>query len=364
MKKFLVIILFIGLILPAAARAAAPANQETLILLLQQLVQKLQAQLLLLQSRPPLPTLSGQPPAVISPNGGESWTIGTSRLIRWQTDYTNTAVNLWLVPSVVTGSIPAYAVFSGAPNTGLYVWPAGKLLSGANAPAGSYRLRVCYFYPFNLCDESDAVFTLTVGAPTSELKILSPAGGETLTRGQERAIEWQGNGNGSLAINLINTANNWPYLLAAQAPNTGSFSWTVGQTAYDLIPPNGDYRLQICYFGSAVCAKSGAIKIVSPAGQTPSLVVLSPNGGERAARGANLAITWRAVGVETVSIFLVRAAYPNLPVRTIAVSLPAAAGAYNWVVPTALLAGGDYLIKITSLQLPLGDLSDSAFSVF
>lgn len=268
-----------------------------------------------------------------------------------------------LIPSPAS-SIPFYLVSPSLPNSGFYTWPAGRLASGVNAPAGSYRLRVCYFYPVNLCDESDAALTLVSPTPAAELRLLSPNGGETLTRGEPREISWQASGRAALVVSLINTASNLPYLVASQAPNTGFLSWTAGQTAYGVIPPDGEYRLQICYFGSAVCDSSdGSIKLVSPADQTPSLTILSPNGGERAPRGLNLTITWRAVGIETVSLFLARGAYSNVPVRTIAVSLPASAGGFNWIVPTALLAGSDYLIKITSSQLPAGDTSDLTFSI-
>ena len=284
-------------------------------------------------------------------------------MLRWQTDYTNAAVNIWLVPSPSSGGgqIPVYSIASAAPNIGVYTWPVGRLLSGANAPTGAYRLRVCYFYPFNVCDESEGVLTLANPPAASDLNVLSPAAGEIWTRGETGEIRWQGSGGASVTLTLLSSAN-VAYLVSGQTPNSGSFTWRVGDTALGVLPPDGDYRLRICYFGSTVCT-STVVKLISPIGQTPSFTIISPNGGERLTRGENLTITWRAVGLDAVSLFLVHANYPNVPVRTIAVSLPAAGGAYTWTVPTALLAGSDYQIRITSAQVPAGDLSDGVFSV-
>ena len=126
----------------------------------------------LTQSLTPTP----QSITVTSPNGGESWTVGTSQNITWTSAGTHPVGNINIDYSIDSGTNWT-SVVTGTPNDGTYSWTI------PNTPSTNCLVRV---REIDDCptDTSNAVFTIvaavleTVSAPTTPS---GPASGTTGT---------------------------------------------------------------------------------------------------------------------------------------------------------------------------------------
>lgn len=95
----------------------------------------------------------------------------------------------------------------------------------------------------------------------------------------------------------------------------------------------------------------------------PALCLLTPNGGESWARGAQQVIRWSVAGDagDQARILLLR---DGLTALAIARSAPVAAGEFRWTVPADMAKGNRYRLRIVSRQHPgLLDDSDGPFSI-
>ncbi|MBN2346628.1 MAG: hypothetical protein JXO51_09595 [Candidatus Aminicenantes bacterium] len=94
---------------------------------------------------------------IVTPNGGETWRLGSEHEIRWQSSNVSGNVRLELVRynDRTLGVIRDNQSASGSLS-----WEAGKY-SGNTAPPGKYLLRVRSMADHEIFDESDAPFDLT-----------------------------------------------------------------------------------------------------------------------------------------------------------------------------------------------------------
>jgi hypothetical protein len=112
---------------------------------------------------------------VISPNGGESWQIGTTQTIKWSSNIVSIPENpvnydislIPYYPPCVPGTVcvaPSIAPFTIAVGvTGSsYGWSVGKMTNlDTLVPDGSYTVRVCQSGT-NTCDSGDSSFTISI----------------------------------------------------------------------------------------------------------------------------------------------------------------------------------------------------------
>jgi len=91
-----------------------------------------------------------------SPNGGESWRLGTEHEIKWTSHFLGGKVMLQLYrhPCCAVGLIA-----DNLPASGSFSWKAGKYL-GNFAPQGQYNVRVVSMENYTVSDISDQPFTL------------------------------------------------------------------------------------------------------------------------------------------------------------------------------------------------------------
>jgi hypothetical protein len=88
----------------------------------------------------------------------------------------------------------------------------------------------------------------------------------------------------------------------------------------------------------------------------PTITVTTPNGGETLRPGSSVNLTWSDNLAENVRIELYKG---TTLAQTIATS-----GLYNWVLPTNLVYGSDYKLRITSVtDGNISDFSNQAFSI-
>ena len=94
---------------------------------------------------------------------------------------------------------------------------------------------------------------------------------------------------------------------------------------------------------------------------TPSITIISPNGGENWTQRTAHNITWTANGVSNITIYLV-SDNSSEPWHQIA-HIPASSGTYPWTISDSAYSVGNYKIYITAGDGNTADFSDGHFAI-
>ncbi len=241
-----------------------------------------------------MPSANNDTPRVLvsSPNGGETWNIGSSHAITWSAtdsggvtsyaiDYSTDAGTDWIAVQPQT---------NGNPLTFNWLVPA--------TASGNCLVRVLAWDPSGNIgsDVSNAAFAIVspdIIPPAVALS--SPNGGEQWYSGSIHPITWSATDSAGVASCAIdystNSGANWIAIQPQTNGNPLTYAWTVPATpssnclarvrAWD---PSGN-------IGSDV--SNAAFAIAAPPDTIPPVVaVTSPNGGEKWRAGMNRYIRW------------------------------------------------------------------------
>ncbi|MFA5033140.1 MAG: Ser-Thr-rich GPI-anchored membrane family protein [bacterium] len=276
-----------------------------------------------------------------SPNGGESWTTGSTNPITW----TSAGITGYIKIELYKGGVLNKTIISSTSNTGTYNWAVGTQAVGTD-----YKVKISSVSAPTIWDESNANFT--VAAPT--ITVSTPNGGESWFGGTTNPITWTSSGlSGYVRIHLYK-GGVYKSIITNCVSNTGTYNWAIPTTQ----AMGTDYKVRvISYTNAAVYDESNANFTVAGAGIT----VTSPNGGESWGRGNVYPITWTSAGVTgNIKIELYKAGAFKMTI----ISSTANTGTYNWTIPAAQLVGTDYKIKITSASnIAITDQSNANFSI-
>jgi PKD repeat protein len=156
-----------------------------------------------------------------SPTGGETWIAGAAKDITWTSEGDISAVTITLSTDAgATWQIVA----ANVPNTGAYKWTV------PNAVSDKCLIRIAVALNNKIADASDSTFTIV----TPSLAIASPNGGENWVAGTSQNINWTTIGSIShVKLEYALDDNMTWRLIAEHVRNSGSFSWTVPDTASD-----------------------------------------------------------------------------------------------------------------------------------
>ena len=157
---------------------------------------------------------------VISPNGGEIWTVGSTQSVTWSS--TGTVGNVKIEYSFNNGSGWSTMVSSTA-NDGNYSWTV-PAVSSSNCKV---RISETDGDP---SDTSDSVFSI-VTSSNPGITVTSPNGGEKWAVGSRHTITWTTSGNvGNVKIKYsLNNGSSWTTVVSS-SDNDGSYSWTIPNT--------------------------------------------------------------------------------------------------------------------------------------
>ena len=144
--------------------------------------------------------------------------------------------------------------------------------------------------------------------------------------------------------------------VATDAPNIGSFVWTVPTG----LAVGGNYTVKIRANDDKTC-KDFSDAAFSVAKAPCTLQLTSPNGGEAVERGSQIAITWSGtLPGGTVKLVLFKAGTKH---SVIAADVPNT-GSYAWNVPGKLPIASNYKIRVlATADNTCRDFSDAAFSI-
>jgi hypothetical protein len=162
--------------------------------------------------------------SVTSPNGGESWAIGSQHAITWSSANFSQNVQIEFNRSYPSGTWEV--ISSSAANSGSYTWT----LAGSTSSLA--RIRVRGTTSPTVGDTSNANFTLAPsGGGSGTITISTPNGGETARLNVFYPIRWSSSGLSSSSTVRIQINRNYPTglweNLNYSAVNSGSYSWPV-----------------------------------------------------------------------------------------------------------------------------------------
>ncbi|MGD1117908.1 MAG: leucine-rich repeat domain-containing protein [Dehalococcoidales bacterium] len=272
---------------------------------------------------------------VTSPNGGESWVVGSSHVITWSSAGITGNVNILLSRD---GGISWATVISNTPNDGTQSW-------AVTGPATSQaRIKVVSVSNPTVFDISDANFNIV-----QSLTLTLPNGGESWMAGTNHVITWSSAGiTGNVNILISRDGGTSWTPVISNTPNDGTQSWAVTG------PATSQARIKIVSVSNpAVFDTSDAnFNIVQ------SITVTSPNGGENWKIGSTQTITWDSTGVSQVRIDISRDG--GVTWSTI---IPTAQsnGHLSWKVTG--LASSHARIRIVALGGSVFDISDADFNI-
>ena len=281
---------------------------------------------------------------VTSPNGGEYWTIGSTREITWTTPTTtteNVKIILYYYDYQNPGGYSEITIAESAPNNGSYEWTV------PNISSDRCLITIQHPSPLIQSDLSDANFTIS-DPPSITMGI--PNGGEEFYPGSQYPIAWMTGGIiGNVSIDYsIDGGNSW-ISIAENVPNNDYF-WTVPNT------PSANCLLRVIDPVLSVTDTSDAVfTILSPS----TITVTAPNGGESWEGGTAQNITWTSTGTIN-NVKIEYSTNSGSSWNTITASTTNS-GSYNWTVPNTPFT--NCLIKVSDVDGPAVDQSNAVFTI-
>lgn len=189
---------------------------------------------------------------VSSPNGGESWTAGSTRNIAWNSSNLSGSVKL----EYFNGS-SWVTISAGTSNDGFEAWVVPDVATS------QARVRVTAVSDPGAQDQSDGAFSI-VSPLSPTVTVTSPNGGESWSGGSTRTITWTSSGvSGPVRIEYsLNNGGTWT-VVANSIANDGSENWVVPSS------PTTQARIRVSMTdGSAQDVSNAAFTITGAAGDS------------------------------------------------------------------------------------------------
>ena len=155
---------------------------------------------------------------VTTPNGGESWSAGSTYTITWDEENAGSYVKIYLYDS---GSLDS-AISTYTSNDGSYSWSIPSTQTGSSA----YKIRVQSYSDSSIYDDSDSSFTIE----RSTLEVTTPNGGESWNAGSTYNITWDEENAGSYVKIYLYDSGSLDSAISTYTTNDGSYSWSIPST--------------------------------------------------------------------------------------------------------------------------------------
>ncbi len=285
---------------------------------------------------------------ITAPNGGESWSVGSSHNITWsktgtltgnmKLEYSTDNGGSWLVGNLITNSVLASA--------GTYAWTL------PDSPGVQTLVRATQVDDTSVTDTSDGAFSIK-----GQLILTAPNGGETWVVGEGRDVEWTRIGSiANVRLDYsINSGSTYPNQITASTPASNeSYTWTIP----DAIGTGLKVKVTDANDSSVNDVSDAVFEIKG------SLTVTAPNGGETWVVGNSQNVTWTKTGtIANVMLeYATNAFLDESTTATIVASTPGANLSYAWTIPDAI--GNNLKVRVTNLaDTTVKDVSDAAFAV-
>jgi hypothetical protein len=320
---------------------------------------------------------------VLSPNGGESLPINSTQPVLWKSNGIPSTNLVKIVARYYTDNVP----YSNNYNDYTLVETVNdgsEVVNLSGLPAGIYTINIktsynnVFYY-----DWSDSYFKIVSSTTTPSITVVSPNGGEKWEIGSVQKISWQTQNifspNDKISIYIAPAEDLSKNInLAQEIPNTGYYNYTVDDPAKfsyrsPLFKTGGQFKIFVCakavdsndLCSYAIDYSDAPFSIVA-ATTTPSITVLSPNGGEKWVLGSKQYIKFQSNNVgKSVCLHLYR---NNVYLQNIGCTVNATDSGvtYEWLVPSNLAIGDGYKIFANTIDAngkEIYDYSDAPFSI-
>ena len=163
--------------------------------------------------------VSSQSLAVMMPNGGEEWPVGSEHEITWTS--TGEIADVKIEYSI-DGGLSWGTIENSTPNDGAHTWVV------ENTPSTTCLVRISDAVDGEPLDASDGTFTIVV--PQS-ITVTLPVGGELWPVGSEQEITWSSEGT-IVSVEIEYSVDGGLVWIAIEGstPNDGSYTWVVANT--------------------------------------------------------------------------------------------------------------------------------------
>ena len=284
---------------------------------------------------------------VTSPNGGQSWQRGTSHAVTWSyTGSPGSTVKITLLKAGVEVGTIITSTSIGSSGTGSYTWP----ISSTGLTGSDFKVKVQSISQPGITDTSNSYFTITpAGTVTPTITVTSPNGGESWKAGTPHTVMWTQTGlsGTNVKIDLYRDRVFYRSINPSIASTAGSYLWTIPTD----IPAGSTYEVWITSLTSPGVRDwtDGWLTITT----APKITVISPNGDQTWQKGTSHTITWSQTDLSGTNVkILLMKSYGFNVAATIADPVSATSGSFTWTVPSTIVSGNDYWVKIVSLSYP------------
>jgi len=287
---------------------------------------------------------------VTSPNGGEIWEGGSTHNIRWTSSGTSGNVTIKYTPNYGVIAF-MYTIVSSTPDDGSYSW---KLPTDIYSTG--YRVKVIDVVDSDCNDISNDNFTIK--GPCS-ITVTSPNGGETWEAGSTHNITWTSDGtSGNVKIEYsTNGGSSWQ-MIASSAADDGSKHWNIPANINST-----QCRVKITDVSNNSCYDVSDANFTIGEPTTPSITIISPNGGETWQSPSTQNITWSSTNTSGSVRIEYTTNYNGIP-NWIAISKSVADnGSISWDIP-ADINSMNCRIRISDVaDASIFDTSDANFKI-
>jgi hypothetical protein len=273
---------------------------------------------------------------VLSPNGSESWEVGSAQTITWswagsiaavKIDYSNDGGAAWTTLELSTD------------NDGTQPWTVPDTLSS------QCLIRIGDASDGIPSDMSDAAFSIV---PVPVITVLSPNGGEAWEIGSVHDITWTSVNTGPVKIERsTNNGSTW-VTIAASTDNDGVYTWTVPNLAYTQ-----------CLIRISEAADGSPIDTSDAVFTMAGFRVTSPAGGAQWTVGSSRTITWDTAG--SYPMVMIELSIDNGGTWTTIEASTVNDGSYDWTVPGTI--SSQCLIRVSDAADGLPSDTTSSFSI-
>ncbi|MEM3341811.1 MAG: Ser-Thr-rich GPI-anchored membrane family protein, partial [Thermoplasmata archaeon] len=195
--------------------------------------------------------------------------------------------------------------------------------------------------------------------PLSSIVVLYPTTANiTFYRGETYTIRWHVENISFVNISLYRNGSFVFQIVAAFPAGAEGFLWTVPLNT-SLFPDGIDYRIRISdTYNTSIYDESDVPFTIR---SKPEIRVIAPNGNETWFVGTFNDILWSCTNTSYINISL----YKNgVYIYTITPRASSASGVYAWNIPTFIVEGNDYKIRIQDYYDPsFFDESDAYFTI-
>ena len=274
---------------------------------------------------------------VTSPNGGESWAMGSTHDITWLSENFN-GVNVKIDYSTNSGSdwLP---VAGSTPNNGSHTWIIPSVISS------NCRVRVSDSDgdPFDISDNDFSIVT-------DRITVTSPNGGEDWCAGTVQSILWNTLLTGNVKIEYsINGGQSWD-TITTNTSNDGEYPWNISAD----LNTSSTCKVKISDLGGTLWDMSNANFSITGR----SIITLSPNGGETWITDSTYDITWNSDCTNRVKIqYTTNGGASWLSI----IDSTESDGSYLWQIPHTL--SDSCKVEICEIEGTHCDMSDNSFRI-